>query len=193
MNASPAAIIEQIKYSFLSENFTLAVNALRDCFDEKDVSNKTILSFLKGEIGYSCNGNDIDFDVKHIDHEYTSEITDILSNYDFLIEVDNAKYQIVDYFDFDLSKLANTNEFIEELKLLENKLVNPSDLKYSYDIKRIMSKHGSYKFQYSDFVFMTNGKVFLFNLFESAVLKEIIKVYQPLEAINAYLNYINKY
>ena len=187
MYASPEAIIEQTKHLFMSEDFSRAFYILRECMCPDEVTDETIFSLLKGEIGYKINGDNIDFGDEFINKEYNQEIGEILENYDFIISIGDYLFQVYESFEFDLSKIASTNSWIAELKEKEGNITSRFSFKYFDEISAMMNESGYYQFSLADHTLYQNGKFYLFKKYDTKVISEISKIYEnPVEAVNKY-------
>ena len=193
MNATPAGIIENTKHLFLSEDFARAILVLRDCFDESDVSTDTIISLLKGKIGYSVSGNDVQFGKEFIDEDYTEEVGEILENYDFLIKIEDKVFQVESCFDFDLSHIAQTNDYIKSLLEIEDTLTKKVAIKYFREINTLMEEAGFNKFSEAEYVMYHNKRFFLIKEYNQTLIKEISKYYEPIDAVKAFSKTHDKY
>ena len=192
ISISLTSLIQQAQSFFSSENFAGGFEILRECFEAEDVSDDVLFSVLKGELGFKIDGDNVEFDAKFIkedeeQEEYAQLISEVLENYDFLIDIDDIKYQVASHFDFDLSLIANTNEWIKELKENEGKLVSPENFKYFKEISAIMVEKGSYQFIDADKIVYNKGSFYVFKRSDIALLDEISNVYDTaLEAVVKY-------
>lgn len=192
MHMTPQAVVEQAKNIFMSENFSGAILILRDCMDEEHVSTETIVSLLKGETGYEAGDDWINIDDKFIDEDYALEIAEVLENYDFLTEVDGVNYQIKSMFSFDLSEIAPTNDWIQELKDSEDKLTLTSSFRYFDEINDIMMENGYFDFDLASHILYHNGHFFVFKRYDERLIEEVCKFYTPIEAAKQYLKVQNQ-
>jgi hypothetical protein len=189
---SPTSAIQQAQLFFSSENFVGGFEILRSCFDESEVSDDTIFDILKGKLGFNINGDDIEFDVKFIQEdeeqsEYSQLISEVLENYDFLIDISGTKYQVNSSFDFDLSIIASTNDWIKELKANEGKLVSKSDFKYFKEVMELMQDAGAYHFNEAEHIIYNKGSFYTFKRYDIALIEEIVNIFKkPLDAALKY-------
>jgi len=193
MFATPLSIIKQSQDLFLSESFAQAIAILRDCFNEEEVPTETIIQLLKGEIGYSIDGDNVLLGKEFIDEDYAEEVSQILENYDFLIKIENVNYQVTNCFDFDLSKIAVTHDYIKELNSLEDKLFCGKELTYFDEISSIMNKLGHHNFVDAEFIMYYNKRFYLVEKYRGNNIKEICKYYDPINAVKAFELSYNKY
>lgn len=189
---SPTSAIQQAQHYFSSENFVGGFEILRDCFNESDVSDDTIFAVLKGELGFKVDGDNVEFDAKFIEEDeeqsdYAQLISEVLENYDFLIDIDDTKYQVASSFDFDLSLIANTNDWIKELKESEGTLVSKANFKYFKEVAELMRESGSYHFDDAEKILYNKGTFYVFERYDTALIAEIAFVYDTaLEAVEKY-------
>jgi hypothetical protein len=189
---SEIGLIQQAQHFFSSENFVGGFEILRSCYDESDVSDDIIFSILKGEIGFNINDNEIQFDEKFIkedkeQEEYSQLISEVLENYDFLIDINNVKYQVDSSFEFDLSLIANTNDWIRDLKENEGKLISKYDFKYFKEIMDLMQELGAYHFDDAEHILINKGVFYTFKRYDLPLISEISNVFKnPIEAVLKY-------
>lgn len=187
-SSSPESIIESAKYSFISEDFNTGFTILRGCFDENEVSNETIFSLLKGEIGYVVNeeGLFLSEDIE-VPEEYKEDITSVLENYDFLTKVDDAIYQVRSAIEFDVSNYADTNDVVKAIKHFEGKLTSVSQFKYFNEAAEMMIENGHHDLALADYILYHNKQFFLFQESDTPVIESISKIYSPIDAVNAFV------
>jgi hypothetical protein len=197
---SPTAIIEQAQHFFSSENFAAGIEILRSCFADKEVSDEILFSLLKGEIGFNVDKNNkVDFDAKFIKEfeeqaEYSQLISEVLENYDFLIDIDDTKYQVHSSFDFDLSIIATTNDWIKALKDSEGKLISRNKFSYFYEVKKMMEERGCNQFMEAEHILYNKGRFYTFKRYDNALVTEVINVFDTaLMAVEKYQTVQNSY
>jgi hypothetical protein len=189
---SPISTIQQAQHFFSSENFVGGFEILRNCFEESEVSNDTIFEVLKGKLGFNINGDNIEFDAKFIQEdeeqeEYAQLISEVLENYDFLIDIEHTKYQVNSSFEFDLSLIASTNDWIKELKSSEGTLVSKSDFKYFKEVMALMQEAGAYHFDEAEHILYNKGVFYTFKRYDLALITEIVNIFEkPLDAVLKY-------
>ena len=66
--------------------------------------------------------------------DYAQTVSEVLENYDFLFKNDTI-YQAYNHFDFNLNLIADSNDWIKELKANENVLLSSKQFKYFDEIK----------------------------------------------------------
>ena len=187
IQASITSIIEQIKITFLSENFAHAFFMLRDCMNSEEVSDQIIYDLLKGKIGYNDLGDSVEFGKEFIDEDYSQEIKEVLENYDYLIEIKNLYYQINECFKFELAHIADTNPWITELKANAGKLVPCNRFKYFKEISSMASDAGSIRFSLADYFIYNDGAFYLLSRYDRKLIAEAVTIYEnPLDATAAY-------
>lgn len=122
------SVLNQAKYLFSSEQFNEGFLLLRESFDENDVSDETILSYLKGEIGASVDGSDVTFDKDiEVDEEYLEDINSVLADYRNLYRDENLGLLCLDSkveFVVDHYIPAERNEPLELLKASKGRIVS---------------------------------------------------------------------
>jgi hypothetical protein len=186
---SVSSCIEKAQYFFSSENFVGGFEILRSSFEENEVSDDTLFSLLKGEIGYNAKDNEVTFGKEFLKSDeaqadYAQEIKEVLSNYDFLIDIQDIKYRVESFFDFDLSLIASTNDWIKELKKSEDTLITQGNFKYFKEISALMEEKGSYHFREASKILYSKGSFYTFKRYDTALITEISTVYKTaLEAV----------
>lgn len=116
---TPDYIIERAKDAFLSENFNLGFEILRDSFDDEEVSDETILDVLNGRIGIQVNGNDVQMSADiPVDEEYQDDINCVLLDYRTLYRHEkHGVLRIAGFIEIDFSNYfgAEGNNALKEI------------------------------------------------------------------------------
>ncbi len=169
MFITPEALFENARLYFMSERFLEAFDLIRECFDEQDVDDETIMAYLKGNTGVSINENDVTFGDEFIDEDYKEEINDILTPYFNVLSHDGKLYSVSDMVLFDFSNYVNTSEFTNLLERLEGKFSFTENFSYS----KAMTESGIVQFRCNDAFFIKEGKVAFFKEFRKANIEGI--------------------
>ncbi len=176
-NLTPTALLEQAKESFLSERFDIGFELIRECFDENDITDETILGFLRGEIGVKIQGNDVSFSEDiDVDSEYKEEIDSVLFEYrNFYKNQDGDLVYPSGFIPFKVNDYHHTgeNKALQALIEAKNKLspVNTFALN-DYYITTL-----------SDFMYITDDGIFFFDLNEKAVISEVSVVNDDIDIV----------
>ena len=135
---SAETIIEQAKDAFLSEDYLIAFNLIRESFEKEDLSNKDVSDLLNGFIGYSIVNNDdgenVMFSVDYIDADYKQEVSEVLIEQRTLKTINEELFMVTDYLPFDYNKLAETNNLISFLKKHNNSFVKKDDIPFKHTL-----------------------------------------------------------
>lgn len=179
MTATPAGIINQAQNFFLSEDFIRGFEIIRGCFGE-DVSDETILQLLKGEIGFrvvrvvddeddSLFLDDIQFDKEFVNEDYAQEVSEVLSSYDNVLEIDGEHYEVSEMQDFVLTQFAPISDFVKYLNENKETLIASNDFKY----KKQMSEYGVRGFDLCDYFYYNDNGIYFFNEFSKSNIEGI--------------------
>lgn len=185
INLSPESVIEEAKHCFLSEDFSSAFNILRDCFSEDEVDKETILKIFKGELGYNVDeNNNILLSEEFVKNEYKYEVSSVLENYDFLVNIDDDIYQVDGFLDININHYSDINPWVKEIKESKDKLTKISDFKYSKEIVNLLSEHNY--FYDCEYIVLRNDKFYMFKKYNLPNIPEICSFYTFLDAIDAF-------
>lgn len=169
LQMSPAAMFNQARNLFLSEEFYPAMELIRNSFSEEDLSDETILDFLKGKIGFNAEGEQVVFDEEYKDEEYSSEIEDVLSSYDNIFKNKDDLFELKEKIEFNLCSFAETNDFFTYLKDNKNTFILTKDFKYEKEL----SMYDIDSLELNDAIYYNENGVFLFKSYKKANIKEI--------------------
>jgi hypothetical protein len=190
-NATPESIVDHARHLFVSEDFSSSIAILRESFpDAKEVTDKTIISLLRGDIGIkSTSEGEVDISDEFVDLEYQQLAKEVLDNYNFLIMINDKAFQVSHYYTFDLRTVYSKNELILELTNNTGKLVDLSASSYVDSIRKIENEHDSFHDYLSNNHFATfvNKKIYFFNSYDKPLFDEICTFHDThLDAISAY-------
>lgn len=170
--ATPEGIIESAKHHFMSEDFNRGFEIIRECFDENDVEDQTIFDLLMGKIGYSVEDNDVNFGEEFINDEYTEEMSEILSAYDNILEINDENYEIIRSIDFSFSHFAETSDFVTYLNENKSTLIPSSTFKY----KKQMEEYGVSCLDLCDYIYFDDNAIYMFREYTKANIGGITQV-----------------
>lgn len=168
---TPEGLIEKAKVLFMSEEFHVGFDLIRTNF-ESELTDQQIFQLLKGEIGYSFQGNDVFFDVSLIDEEYSSQIKEILANYDNLICIDEELYEAKEFIDYNLLDFADTSDFVKYLNSNSETLIKIKDFPYL----KAMLKYDFHSFDFADYFYYNKNGIYFFQEFSKANIEEVCVV-----------------
>lgn len=179
---SPTACIQKAQDYFVSENFTSAFDILRNSFDENYVKDELLLDLLTGKTGFSVSDNDVTFDPKFLieDEEqadYAQTVSEVLENYDFLFSKNDTIYQAYNHFDFNLNLIADSNDWIKELKANENVLLSSKQFKYFDEIKKLMRENSCFFLDDADCILYSDATFYFFKKYNAGYYVEFCKTY----------------
>jgi hypothetical protein len=190
-NATPESIVDHARHLFVSEDFSSSIAILRESFpDAKEVTDKTIISLLRGDIGIKSTSEvEVDISDEFVDLEYQQLAKEVLDNYNFLIMINDKAFQVSNTYPFDLRSIHSNNELILELKNKIGELVDLNKSNHAESIRKIEKDYGSFSYYLSTSRFATsvNNKVYFFSSYNKPLFDEICTFYNtPLDAISAY-------
>lgn len=184
---TPEYIFNIAKDIFMSEDFSLAIETLENCFEPEAFPEGTFLKFLKGDMVAIINDNDISFtDNKdkftEDDIAYKNEVDEILFSYRNVIRAnDSSLVSLTDSFDFNLNHYDQKNELIIKLNEMTGKIVNKSLMPYSMELGQLSSK-----FMLCDYLCFFENKVYLFETSKKPFVSEISELKKDMKEIAEY-------
>jgi len=178
------SVLKQAKYLFSSEQFNEGFLLLRESFDENDVSDETILSYLKGEIGASVEESDVTFDKDiEVGEEYLEDINSVLADYRNLYRDENLGLLCLDSkvdFIVDHYSAAENNKPLQLLKDSKNRIVSTQNkVLNQFKIATL-----------AEFMLVHDTGIYFLNRNEKMLVSEVSVIH---EDINSLLENFNNY
>lgn len=163
-------LIDQAKNLFLSERFDTAFEIIRDSFDENDISDETIMKFLKGEIGCKVDGDNVSFgensDDIEIDEEYKEDVDSVLFEHRTLFKHEEFGLLIPNqYFKIGIANYlpAEENDLLRQLQAKLHTVVRVDDT--------LLRKANVTT--WSDYMYIDDEGILFFSENDKTIIKEV--------------------
>lgn len=183
MNITPEDIFQEAKNAYLSEKFDLGFSILRECFEDDEVSDETIINVLNAKYGVSFDNNDVQMNSDlPVDPEYKETLDSVLFDYQNILKDDTfGLITPTSFIPFNVNNFypSECNTILKDIEKNKNKVSLPFvDLLSKLQIPCL-----------GDFCFFNDKGVFFFKENRKTLFSEVTIINSdPNTVVDSYFN-----